>query len=124
MIDFSLLTDGGIGWLDASGPFGHLVLSTRIRLARNLEGHLFGTHSTAGDRRDVQAEVVGAARETVALGTAVGFRMDELERVDRQVLHERHLVSRELAGLEGEGRVRPGTAVQEVRAWPARFASR
>jgi protein arginine kinase len=59
----------------------------------------------------VQAEVVGAARETVALGNAVAFRMDELDRADRQVLHERHLVSRELAGLEGEGRVRPGTEV-------------
>ena len=27
MIDFTLLTDGGMGWLDASGPANHLVLS-------------------------------------------------------------------------------------------------
>ena len=41
MIDLSLLTDGGVGWLDASGPSSHLVLSTRIRLARNLADHVF-----------------------------------------------------------------------------------
>ena len=28
MIDLSLLTDGGVGWLDASGPSSHLVLAT------------------------------------------------------------------------------------------------
>src|SRR5438874_6800413 len=37
----SLLPDGGIAWLDASGPKGNIVLSTRLRLARNLQGHVF-----------------------------------------------------------------------------------
>ena len=26
MIDLSLLTDGGVGWLDASGPSSHLEI--------------------------------------------------------------------------------------------------
>ena len=33
VIDLTLLADGGIGWIDASGPASPLVLSTRIRLA-------------------------------------------------------------------------------------------
>src|SRR5437899_3000555 len=42
---------------------------------------------------------------------AVTFRLDELERADRQLLHERHLVSKELAGLDREARPRPGAAL-------------
>ena len=34
------------------------------------------------------------------------FRLDRMDEADRRVLHERHLVSRELAGLEGVARVR------------------
>jgi protein-arginine kinase len=47
MIDLSLLADGGIGWLDASGPASHLVLSTRVRLARNLRARTFGVRTSA-----------------------------------------------------------------------------
>ena len=31
--------DFGLGWLDASGPHADIVLSTRVRLARNLLGY-------------------------------------------------------------------------------------
>ena len=41
-MDLNLLPDGGLGWLDASGPLSHIVLSTRIRLARNLADRTFG----------------------------------------------------------------------------------
>jgi protein arginine kinase len=36
MFDLSLLPDGGLGWLDASGEQSDIVLSTRVRLARNV----------------------------------------------------------------------------------------
>ncbi len=110
MIDLSLLADGGVGWLDASGPESHLVLSTRIRLARNLEGHVFGTRNSIEQRREILRLVEAAARETVLLRRALTFRLDEMEPTDRQLLHERHLVSRELAGLE-QGAVRSGAAL-------------
>jgi protein-arginine kinase len=35
------LGDFGLAWLEASGPHADVVLSTRIRLARNLQGHTF-----------------------------------------------------------------------------------
>ena len=49
MIDLSLLPDGGMAWLDGSGPESHLVLSTRIRLARNLASRSRG-QDTRRDR--------------------------------------------------------------------------
>jgi protein arginine kinase len=111
MIDLSLLPDGGMAWLDASGPGSHLVLSTRIRLARNLANHPFATRNNLADREAILREVLGVARETVSLHNALSFRLDQLERVDRQLLHERHLVSKELAGVEEQTAVRPGAAL-------------
>jgi protein arginine kinase len=111
MIDLSLLTDGGVGWLDASGPASHLVLSTRVRLARNLTAHVFQGRNSETEREEILGTVEGAARESVLLRRATRFRLDRLERTDRQLLHERHLVSKELAGLDGDGRVRSGASV-------------
>lgn len=111
MIDLSLLPDGGMGWLDASGPSSHLVLSTRIRLARNLATYAFGSRTSLTDREAILSNVVGAARETVSLRNALTFRLDQLDRDDRQLLHERHLVSKELAGVEEQAAVRPGAAL-------------
>src|SRR5439155_1383096 len=103
MIDLSLLPDGGMGWLDASGPKGSIVLSTRIRLARNLEGYVFSQRAKDADRSAVLTRVEEASAASDLLQGAVTIRLDQLERVDRQLLHERHLVSKELAGLDREG---------------------
>ena len=111
MIDLSLMTDGGMGWLDASGPESHLVLSTRIRLARNLAAVPFQGRSDDAERERILRDVTAAAHETVLLSRAVSFRLDRLDDADRQLLHERHLVSKELAGIEPGGRVRYGAAL-------------
>ncbi|MEO8226846.1 MAG: protein arginine kinase [Gemmatimonadota bacterium] len=111
MIDLSLLSDGGMAWLDASGPASHLVLSTRIRLARNLAGRAFVGRNSESEREAVLRDVGAVSRDTVLLRRAAQFRLDQLEPADRQLLHERHLVSKELAGLDADGRVRSGAAV-------------
>ena len=56
------LPDGGVGWLDASGAHSDIVLSTRIRLARNVEGYAFTARARDGERLRVLAQV----REAVA----------------------------------------------------------
>ena len=111
MIDLTLLPDGGLGWLDASGPESHLVLSTRIRLARNLAGRAFVGRNSESEREGILRDVEQAARDTVLLRQAARFRLDRLDAVERQLLHERHLVSRELAGLGPDARTRSGSAL-------------
>jgi protein arginine kinase len=101
-MDLALIPDGGLGWLDASGPLSHIVLSTRIRLARNLAGVPF-----AGRARDEERHRVLVAVETAWLGTpaargGVRLMLDELDATERQLLHERHLVSKELLGSAAE----------------------
>src|SRR5262245_44727587 len=110
-MDFTLLPDGGMTWLDASGPESHIVLSTRVRLARNLQGLTFTVRSPDPERETVLEMVSAAGRQTRQLAEGAYFRMDALSRLDRQVLHERHLVSKELAGLERDGQLRRGAAL-------------
>ena len=110
MIELDLIPDGGPGWLDASGPESHLVLSTRIRLARNVAGIPFGTRNSPDERQRLLDLVVEAAGPGTALDQAALFRMDRMEGPDRRVLHERHLISRELAALDEGSRVVSGAA--------------
>lgn len=111
MLDLSLLPDGGMNWLDASGESSNVVLSTRLRLARNVEGYAFAPRAREGERLRVLAQVKEVLPQIPSLASAVVIRVDELPIGDRLLLHERHLVSKELAGLEDSQTVRPGAAV-------------
>src|SRR5688572_23471526 len=111
MIDLSLLPDSGVSWLDASGQHADIVLSTRIRLARNVEGFAFGARARDGERLRILSHVKDAIHASSGLHQAVLVRVDELPPADRLLLHERHLVSKELAGLDPQHPVRSGAAV-------------
>lgn len=84
-------------WLKASGPFNDVVVSSRMRLARNLTGYPFERNLTEQQRR----EIIEVIRQTLAesdLAKNTGyFSMQELSELDRQLLLERHLISREHA---------------------------
>jgi protein arginine kinase len=110
-LDLSLLPDGGVRWLDASGRHSNIVLSTRIRLARNVEGYAFTGRAREGERLRVLAQVHEAVERAPVLTQHALVRMDDLSPTDRSLLHERHLVSKELAGLDGQHQIRSGTAV-------------
>ncbi len=111
MIDLTLFPDGGTGWLDASGEASDVVLSTRVRLARNVEGYAFTGRARDGERLRVLGQLRDAMPRVPSLGRGVLLRVDELGVPDRQLLHERHLISKELAGLEGALPVRSGAAL-------------
>ena len=110
-LDLSLLRDGGISWLDASGPESAVVLSTRVRLARNLVGYPFTVRTKNEDREGILARVLEAVKHSRQLAEATTVCLADLDAVDRQLLHERHLVSKELAGLESGKSLRSGAAV-------------
>ncbi len=111
MLDLDLLPDGGMSWLDASGPESSVVLSSRVRLARNLQGIAFTTRADDGELEATRDQIIGAARQAAVLEGAAEFRLDGLEPLERQLLHERHMISRDLAGLERGRTVRRGAAL-------------
>ena len=82
-------------WLRGAGPVSEIVMSSRIRLARNLEKFPFTTRATKASARDVLAVVKEGISHAARLKHSLLFEMSELDEVDRQFLVERHLVSRE-----------------------------
>src|SRR2546422_3469700 len=103
MIDLSLLPDGGIGWLDASGPKASIVLSTRIRLARNLHGHVFSQRAGDADRTAVLTRVAEAGAASDRPGGAGTFPPDELRPGDPPPLAQRPPGGQEPAGAGPPG---------------------
>ena len=103
MDDLSTISDYGLGWLDASGPHSDIVLSTRVRLARNLQGHAFGPRSRLNDRRAVLGHVRDTAERIELLAGASVQPLSELPARTRQILLERRLISRDLLGEGSEG---------------------
>jgi protein arginine kinase len=83
-------------WLTGEGPRAELVLSTRVRLARNLGAVPFTHRARPEQLEGVLASVAGAAQRAPSFAPGLLLRMDHLQPGERQVLVERHLVSHEL----------------------------
>lgn len=101
MLDFGTLMDFGLGWLDASGPHSEIVLSTRVRLARNIQGHSFGSRIRPEESDRVLEQTRNAIENGELMRDGVALELGNLTPTMRRVLLERHLISRELAGEKG-----------------------
>jgi len=73
-----------------------VVLSTRIRLARNLDGYPFPGWAKPEVRRELGQMCMEAIAELPAMKNGVAVRMEDVSDLDKQILFERHLISREL----------------------------
>jgi len=91
-----ILYNSHTAWMDPSGPDSDVVLSARVRLARNLEDVAFpsrmGEEGAERVLRMVERAVEDLDRDP-QLGPVGMFRLDELSNLDRQVLVEKHLIS-------------------------------
>ena len=88
-------------WLRGTGPESDIVMSSRVRLARNLAQFPFVSRATEQDRADTERML----REQIA-SVPVGRELDyidvgHLEEIDRRFLVERQLISREHADAQG-----------------------
>lgn len=84
-------------WLKGTGPNSNIVISTRTRLARNIDKIPFSGRASKKQLEDILQMVKDAAFSTAALKDAVYIRLKELNEVDRIFLVERHLMSPEHA---------------------------
>ena len=74
-----------------------VVLSTRIRLARNLAGQPFPGWAKAPQRQEIAERCIAALEGLPRFRRGHVLRMAQQADLDRAVLVERHLVSKELA---------------------------
>src|ERR1041384_676177 len=79
------------------GPHDRIVLSSRVRLARNLKDASFPGWAKKPERVRVLELIRPAVQETAAMREAFGESMDNLSALDKQILVDRHLISREHA---------------------------
>jgi protein arginine kinase len=88
-------------WMTGTGPESDVVLSGRVRLARNLRDFQFPNKLTKAAALDVVKSVGGAiAKSDLLSGQFEEFRLTDLTTLDKQALVEKHLISPTLAEHE------------------------
>ena len=92
------------GWMTAHGEHSDIVMSTRIRLARNLTGYLFPIAFNEEQAMEVDRAVAGALLDSGDTGYTY-TKMADLPALERQVLVEKHLISPQLAAPNRHGAV-------------------
>lgn len=92
-----LRTGSATEWLRGEGPSNDVVVSSRVRLARNFAGFPFPARCDAGQRLEVleyaKRHILGAE----LVDTMLWIDLSELTALERDVLMERHLISKQHA---------------------------
>ena len=91
------LLNHGSEWLRGSGPNSDIVISSRIRMARNLDKMPFPHWANKKQGEKVLLAIEEAIGKVDYLKNTSFFRLGDLDSVDRQFLIERHLMSIEHA---------------------------
>jgi protein arginine kinase len=87
-------------WLRGTGPQADVAICTRVRFARNLQTYRFSPTISAEESTDLVAFVT---RQITSPGFYEPVRVVDvrtLDELERRLLVERHLISRELAGQD------------------------
>lgn len=83
---------------DTASSKSAIVLMTRIRLARNLAGRSFPGWAREPQRSEIFAACREALLATAPMKRSASAAVSELTELEKQMLVERHLISRELSG--------------------------
>lgn len=94
-------------WMCAEGPDSDIILSSRIRLARNLRNYKFPTLFSNDDASEIIDNIQrllqqGAFKD---YGPMELLLVDELKSLQKRVLVEKHLISPQLTEHESHGAV-------------------
>ena len=92
-------------WMNAEGPESDIILTSRIRLARNLKNHAFPTISSQEEAKKVLEKFQGMIPllNLYPLKDAEFLKMEHLQPLHKQVLVEKHLISPNLAEQSSHG---------------------
>ena len=91
------LLSGRGEWTRSDGPHHQIVISSRVRLARNLRGHPFPGWAKKNDRLQILELIKPQVESLPEMQDAYSEFLQDLTQLEKQVLVERHLISREHA---------------------------
>jgi len=80
-------------WLKGTGPHSDVVISSRIRLARNLNKFPFPHWASKAQLNEIIAKTKQAMEKVDLLKKSTFFLLADLDSIDKQFLVERHLMS-------------------------------
>ncbi|MFY0544937.1 protein arginine kinase [Brevibacillus sp. H7] len=94
-------------WMNGNGPDSDIVISTRLRIARNLRQHPFPMLATDSQAEEVVKKVaeVGKSEAMSKKGPFQLIYMEQLNPLEKRVLVEKHLISPHLAEESRKGAV-------------------
>ena len=92
----SLFSSSG-EWLRGDGPHSQIVVSSRVRLARNLRDHSFPGWAKKAERLQILDKIKPAVEQLGEMQDSFSEYLQDLSALEKQVLVERHLISREHA---------------------------
>ncbi len=84
-------------WLKGAGPNYDIVISSRIRLARNIAKFPFPHWATKKQAEELLEKIEEVKLRISLLNNTTVFRLADLDSIDKQFLVERHLMSYEHA---------------------------
>lgn len=88
-------------WLRGTGAESDIVISSRIRLARNLSSFPFTNRASAHQKAEIEASMRERLGKMDFVPALDYVNIPTLTTLDRQLLVERQLISRELANTDG-----------------------
>ncbi len=88
-------------WLRGTGPKSSIVISSRIRLARNLSQIPFSHWANKKQQQESLDKITKAIKGSSFLKKSNYINLSQLADVDKKFLVERHLMSREHAAVAG-----------------------
>lgn len=91
------MTDHAGEWLRGAGPHSEIVISSRIRLARNLAGYPFVNRANRRQRFEILERCKNEVMSGRLAEGVVWVSLPESNELDRLLLVERHLISRQHA---------------------------
>jgi len=97
MMHFNTLLKHPADWMKGSGPHSEIVMTSRVRLARNLRGFPFPGYSQEHQRTELLALARPCVESLAEMSGGYSEDYTALSKVRKQVLVERHLISREHA---------------------------
>jgi protein arginine kinase len=94
-------------WMKGKGPESDVVISSRIRLARNLGSEPFPMLATNQQSKEVLDQVLNSVQQDdlKELGQLEPIHLDDLNELEKRVLVEKHLISPNLANESRNGAV-------------------
>lgn len=93
--------DGAASWMSSTGQHHEVIVTSRIRLARNVMEFPFKARLDSHQCADLVEHISGRLQALPFAGDQTYLSLDQAEALDAELLFERHLISPELARASG-----------------------